>query len=57
MEEKPGIFVQCKEFRVQSYFVPPAEHKDISIEIDDYIEMAKNPDKNFQTRKKGLSRN
>ena len=29
VEEKPGLFVQCKEFRVKNYFVPPEEDKDI----------------------------
>ena len=48
-----GIFVQCKEFRVQNYFVPPAEHKDINIEIDNYIETAKIQTKIFKQGKKG----
>ena len=39
VEGRPRIFMQCKEFRVQNYYVPPAEHTDINIEIDNYIEI------------------
>ena len=30
MEEKTVFFVQCKEFRVKNYFVPPVEDNDIN---------------------------
>ena len=30
MEKTPGVFVQEKEFRVESYFIPPVEDIDIN---------------------------
>ena len=54
---KPGIFVQFREFRVQSYFIQPVEDKDINYfcwkvrdKIGNYIETSFNPSQNFKQR-------
>ena len=30
MEEKQGVFIECKEVRFKNYCVPPVEDKDIN---------------------------
>jgi len=57
VEEKPGIFVQFREFRVQSYFIQPVEDKDINYfcwkvrdKLGNYIETSFNPSQNFKQR-------
>ena len=54
VEDKPGVLVQYKEFRVKRYFIPPVEDKDINSfcwklrdEIDNYIELSFNPSQNL----------
>ena len=53
-------YYRCQEYsfnarslEFKNYFVPPAEHKDINIEIDNYIETAKIQTKIFKQGKKG----
>ena len=45
MEEQPGFFGQCKEFRVKNYFIPAME----DIEINSFYSKPKP----FQQRKSG----
>ena len=61
VQEKPGIFAEFKAFRVQSYFIPPVEDKEINSfcwkvrdEIGNYIEKFFNPSQNFKQRKGAL---
>jgi len=61
VEEKSGIFVQFKEFRFQSYFIPPVEDKHINYfcwkvrgEIGNHIETSFNPSQNFKQRNGAL---
>ena len=60
MEEKPGVFVQCKEFRVKNDFVPPVEDKDINSffwklrgGIDKFIDSSFSPGQNHSNKEKG----
>ena len=60
MEEKPGVFVKCKDFRVKNYFVPPVEDKDINSfcwnlrdDIDQLIETSFTSRQNLSNKDKG----
>ena len=59
MEKTPGVFVQNKEFRVKSYFIPSVEDTDINSfywnlrnDLENFIESSFKASKNLSNQEK-----